>query len=178
LIQRNEMRLDVVASCGGPSRVISCLSTFGIEALRNAPQTRKVYDQSARMCFVELRWLEPRHLGAAVRRSIERQATEEDVALELRRALRPDETPKPIQRLPTTSPTANAAIEAVYPSWFLRLLPVDGCDSHLVAFVGAPRGNEARWLELKKVESGWFIVDDQRITAAGWPKPPTVEWCD
>jgi hypothetical protein len=182
LVERNEARSEVVAACGGPSRVVSCLRGFAERALLTAPRTREVYDQAARRCYVELRWIEPRHLGAAARRGVEEEATEADVATEMTRALgtptQEPSTPRPVQPTPTASPTANAAIEAAYPRWFIRLLPVPDCETHLVAFVGSPGGNEARWLELKRVETGWIVIDDQRITKDGWPSPPRVTWCD
>jgi hypothetical protein len=181
MIGRNETRSDVVAACGGPSRVEACLMTFGARALLEAPRTRELHDQAARRCYVELRWREPRHLAGAVRRVFEENATEADVATEMTRALTPvpdDPGPQPVQPLPSASPTPNAAIEAAYPRWFIRLLPVADCDTHVLAFVGAPGGNEARWLELKRTETGWIVIDDERVTDAGWPSPPRVTWCD
>jgi hypothetical protein len=181
VIERNEANSDVVAACGGPSRVDSCLTMFAERALLTAPRTRELHDQSTRRCYVELRWREPRHLAGAVRRVYQEHATEADVATEMTRALTPvptDSGPQPVQPLPSASPTANAAIEVAYPRWFLRLLPVPDCDTHVQAFVGAPGGNEARWLELKRTETGWIVIDDERVTDAGWPAPPRVPWCD
>lgn len=181
LIERNETRSEVVAACGGPSRVGSCLTTFSGRALLTAPRTRELHDQAARKCYIELRWREPRHLGGAVRRVFEEEATEADVATEMTRALSPpseEAGPQPVQPLPSASPTPNAAIESAYPRWFLRLLPVPDCESHVLAFVGSPGGSEARWLELKRTNTGWIVIDDERVTDAGWPAPPNVTWCD
>ena len=181
VIERNETRSQVVAACGGPSRVESCLSAFAQRALLSAPRTRELHDQAARRCYVELSWREPRHLAGAVRRVFEESATEADVATEMTRALAPastDSGPQPVQPLPSTSPTPNTAIELAYPRWFLRLLAVPDCDTHVLAFVGAPGGNEARWLELKRTDSGWIVIDDERVTDDGWPSPPRVPWCD
>lgn len=180
VIERNEARSEVAAACGGPSRVESCLTTFARRALLTAPRTRELHDQAARRCYVELRWREPRHLAGAVRRVFEESATEADVATEMTRALAPAsaDSPLPVQPLPSTSPTPNAAIEMAYPRWFLRLLPVPDCETHVLAFVGAPGGHEARWLELKRTETGWIVIDDERVTNDGWPAPPRVSWCD
>ena len=74
--------------------------------------------------------------------------------------------------------TAAAAIEATYPGWYVRLLDVPDCPTHRVAFVGAPGGDESRWLEVKKSEAGWILVADERVSSDGWPAPPEVGWCD
>ncbi|MEE8409619.1 MAG: hypothetical protein V3T05_08440 [Myxococcota bacterium] len=187
LIEHAETQSDVVAAAGGPSRVEAVLRTFAAEATLPAPRTRDQYDDARRKCYVELHWLLPRHLASAVRRVVDRRATEEDVADEMRRALAGqlgdtgDETerqPVSAQRGVTKVMTPEAAIEANYPEWFWRVMTVPDCETHRIAFVGAPSGAEARWLELKKSDTGWLIVDDERINDKGWPTPPAICFCD
>lgn len=188
LLERAETQSDVVAAAGGPSRVQSVLRNFASEATLPAPRTREYHDDARRRCFVELRWLLPRHLASAVRRVVDRRATEEDVADEMRRAFNADPNADPDgggdrqpvdgQRGATTAVTPEAALEANYPQWFWRVMTVPDCETHRIAFVGAPSGAEARWLELKRSHDGWLIVDDDRIGSEGWPTPPTIGFCD
>jgi len=129
----------------------------------------------------ESRWAATRHLAASIRRLLEAAATADEVGLALRGAL--TETPHqaeptPVRPAPSAAPTPEAAVDQGYRGWYLRFLPVEGCDSHIMAFVGAPAGTDARWLELKRTVNGWLVVEDEAVTREGWPAPPTPVSCD
>ncbi len=183
LIQRYETHSEVVAVCGGPARVATCLRSFAATALVTAPRTQEHYDDAARRCWVELRWLEPRYLANAVRRVVEQDISVQEVAQALRGALggpvdaaAPVATPlRPDVR---GAPTPAALVDVGYRGWFVRFLAQPDCPTHLIAFVGAPGGAEARWLELKQTAAGWVVVDDERVAGEGWPAPPAVGLCD
>jgi hypothetical protein len=181
LLSRHEASSEIVAVCGGPSRVATCIADFAASALREAPRTREEVSDAPRRCWVELRWLEPRHLAAAIRRQLEAAATADEVGLALKGALanepRGDEQ-KPVQRAPQASPTPEGAIGAGYRGWYVRFLPVADCDTHLMAFVGAPGGTDARWLELKRTTNGWLVIEDENVGRDGWPEPPPPGLCD
>lgn len=181
LFARHETNSEIVAACGGPSRVEACISGFAATALRQAPRTREEASDSPRRCWVEIRWLEPHHLAAAVRRLLEATANADEVGMALRGALATEpnnEEPSPVRQAPQTSPTPEGAVDQGYRGWYVRFLPVDGCDDHLRAFVGAPAGTDARWLELKRTRSGWLVIEDDAVTRDGWPAPPPAGFCD
>jgi len=167
---------DVVAVAGGPSRVSAVLATYLTHAVSDAIRTREVYDDGTRRCYLELTWRLPRHLAIAVARTLELGDTEESVDMEIKQALAPEGAPAAEEK--PRAPTPEAAVSATYRGWFMRLLFVPECETHRVAFVGAPGGSEARWLELKKNDAGWILVDDRKIGDEGWPTAPDVALCD
>ncbi|MBI5511087.1 MAG: hypothetical protein HY903_20180 [Deltaproteobacteria bacterium] len=177
-INETETDSEVVAVTGGPSRVRAALESFMARVDTEALRTEERYDDGDRLCFVELRWRIPRHLGPAVARTLGLIPTEESVGEEIKLALSPGEVKAPVGHVEALAPTPEAALALPYRGWFFRLLSVPDCDSHRLAFVGAPGGFEARWLELKRSAAGWAVVDDHPVAADGWPSPPGIALCD
>jgi hypothetical protein len=171
-----ETQGEIVAVAGGPSRVRATLATFLDRVSSDAVRTQELYDDNARRCYVELRWRLPRHLATSVARTLEIRDTEESVGQEIKRALAPEEAP--VAQHAAAAPTPEAVIAATYRGWFVRLVTVRDCETHRLAFVGAPGGSEARWLELKQADNGWILVDDRQIGDEGWPSPPELSLCD
>ncbi len=164
----------IAAAAGGPLRVGPVLSAFANAELPQAPTTRLSYDDAARRCYLEVRWLLPRHLAEAVRRSVDGTATELSVGEELRRALSGSAHGPAIKNggaLPRAS--VAEAVHSVYPGWFVRQIPCD-CAERALAFVGAPGAAEGRWLTLAERDGGWVIVNDTAADAKGWPMAPKV----
>ena len=175
-IEEVETETEVVAIAGGPSRVPAMLTTYLKRAFVEAVRAQETYSDGERRCYVELRWRLPRHLAAAIARTLELRETEESVGQEIRKALLPEDTPVVPQK--AAAPTPEAAITSTYRGWFMRLLDSPNCETHRLAFVGAPGGSEARWLELRRTDNGWILIDDRRIGDAGWPTAPEVGLCD
>lgn len=180
LIKETEARSDVIAAAGGPARFERVIREFARQDVPRVNETERKFLDSDDRCYLELRWLMPRHLAEAVRRSVESTATEDDVAREMRLALGVEATaPGPIVRGSVgAAPTPAAAIGQAYPRWFLRLIPVPDCPTHVIAFVGAPGGTESRWLELRRTNDGWNVIADRPAPHEGWPDIPVIPGCD
>ena len=175
-LEEAETASEVVAVAGGPSRVHVILTTFLERVFVEAIRTEEVHDDMARRCYVELRWRLPRHLSTAIARTLELRDTEESVGQEIKKALQNEDAPVAPQK--SAAPTPEAAIAATYRGWFVRVVSLRDCDTHRLAFVGAPGGSEARWLELKQANNGWILIDDRKIGDEGWPTPPELSLCD
>ena len=184
LLAESETRSDIIAATGGPSRFERSMAAFVEKDAVRAVRMRSHFEPRAGRCWVELRWLLPRNLAGAVRRAVEGRATEEDVALEMKRALlagdgESEEEARPVvAKGRAGAATPFAAANVVYPGWFVRVLDVTDCPTHRMVFVGAPGGDEARWVEVKRSSSGWIVVGDQRVPNEGWPVVPAIVSCE